>query len=111
MTMDFFATTAQGMEHLLCDELRALGAEITSETRAGASFRGELELAYRACLWSRTANRILIPLSTLPAADYTALYEDVRTMRLAGRLTPAQTTAVGAASISHVNAVITACFP
>jgi 23S rRNA (guanine2445-N2)-methyltransferase / 23S rRNA (guanine2069-N7)-methyltransferase len=94
MTMDFFATTAQGMEHLLCDELRALGAEITSETRAGASFRGELELAYRACLWSRTANRILMPLCTFPAADETALYEGVRTIRWSEHLTPAQTIAV-----------------
>ena len=36
----FFATTPKNMESLLTDELRSLGGEEISETRAGASFSG-----------------------------------------------------------------------
>ena len=38
----------------------------------------ELEAAYRACLWSRLANRILWPLASFPAATIEQLYAGVR---------------------------------
>ncbi|NIR33213.1 MAG: bifunctional 23S rRNA (guanine(2069)-N(7))-methyltransferase RlmK/23S rRNA (guanine(2445)-N(2))-methyltransferase RlmL [Desulfuromonadales bacterium] len=72
---DFFATTGKGMEGLLAAELRRLDAEGVSETRSGAHFRGPLAIGYRACLWSRLANRILLPLSRFPAETPEALYE------------------------------------
>ena len=67
-TMEFFATTGRGLEPLLADELRALGAEQVREGRGGVAFAGELRIGYAACLWSRTANRILLPLACFPAA-------------------------------------------
>lgn len=73
-----FATAPRGMETLLADELRALGAENVKETRAGASFAGDLGFAYRVCLWSRIANRVLLPLARFPAASPEALYAGVR---------------------------------
>ena len=48
-------------------ELSALGAGATRETVAGVYFDGPLALGYRACLWSRLANRILRPIATLEA--------------------------------------------
>ncbi len=58
----FFATCPKGLEYLLRDELVALGAEEAREALAGVHFSGSLETAYRACLWSRLASRILMPL-------------------------------------------------
>ncbi|MCE8020194.1 bifunctional 23S rRNA (guanine(2069)-N(7))-methyltransferase RlmK/23S rRNA (guanine(2445)-N(2))-methyltransferase RlmL [Halomonas sp. MCCC 1A11036] len=56
----FLATCPKGLEELLADELRTLGAEIDKTTVAGVHFHGVLEVAYRACLWSRLANRIVL---------------------------------------------------
>ncbi|MBA2779461.1 bifunctional 23S rRNA (guanine(2069)-N(7))-methyltransferase RlmK/23S rRNA (guanine(2445)-N(2))-methyltransferase RlmL [Billgrantia kenyensis] len=56
----FLATCPKGLEELLADELRSLGAEPHKTTVAGVHFRADLEAAYRACLWSRLANRIVL---------------------------------------------------
>ncbi|MHB8473165.1 MAG: bifunctional 23S rRNA (guanine(2069)-N(7))-methyltransferase RlmK/23S rRNA (guanine(2445)-N(2))-methyltransferase RlmL [Gammaproteobacteria bacterium] len=76
--MDFYAVTAKGMEQLLLEELQALGAETSSCVGAGVNFSGPLALAYRACLWSRVANRILLPIAQFPAATPEALYAGVQ---------------------------------
>ena len=65
------------MEGLLADELRQLGAANVTETRAGVGFQGDLSRAYRVCLWSRIANRVLLPLASFPAADPEQLYDGV----------------------------------
>ena len=81
-TYKFFATTAKAMEALLAEELKALGATAVEETRAGVFFEGPLEIAYRACLWSRIANRILLPLKKFDAAAPEKLYAGLRVQRL-----------------------------
>ncbi len=75
-----FATAPKGLENLLADELRALGGVDVRERRGGVVFGGDLEMAYKACLWSRIANRVLLPLATFEAADADALYHGVRTV-------------------------------
>ncbi|MDT8385421.1 MAG: bifunctional 23S rRNA (guanine(2069)-N(7))-methyltransferase RlmK/23S rRNA (guanine(2445)-N(2))-methyltransferase RlmL [Gammaproteobacteria bacterium] len=72
-----FATAPKGMEGLLADELRLLGAANVGETRAGVGFQGDLATAYRVCLWSRIANRVLLPVAQFPAADPDQLYQGV----------------------------------
>ncbi|MCP3867792.1 MAG: bifunctional 23S rRNA (guanine(2069)-N(7))-methyltransferase RlmK/23S rRNA (guanine(2445)-N(2))-methyltransferase RlmL [Gammaproteobacteria bacterium] len=74
----FFATAPKNMESLLADELRGLGLQDVAETRAGAGFSGTLEAAYRVCLWSRVANRILLRIAHFPADSPDALYQAVR---------------------------------
>ena len=74
MALPFFATVPRGMESLLAGELRGLGAEHVKQARAGVSFQGTLEMAYRVCLWSRLAGRVLLPLATGPASDGDELY-------------------------------------
>lgn len=71
---DFFATCPKGLESLLASELTALGAEQVQETVAGVAFSGSLETAYRACLWSRLASRILLSLSRFDVRDDLDLY-------------------------------------
>jgi 23S rRNA (guanine2445-N2)-methyltransferase / 23S rRNA (guanine2069-N7)-methyltransferase len=79
MTQAFtcFATTAKHMESLLAGELHELGCSDVSETRAGAGFTGSLDTAYRVCLWSRVANRVLLVLARFPAATAETLYAGV----------------------------------
>lgn len=72
-----FATAPKGLESLLAEELRGMGAQNVAETRAGVAFAGDLELAYRVCLWSRLASRVLLPLMEFSAPDSDALYEQV----------------------------------
>src|SRR5215831_12216189 len=72
--MLFFSTCPLGVADLLAAELKALGATRARELRSGVEFEGDLEVAYRACLWSRTANRILLPLATVDARSANELY-------------------------------------
>jgi 23S rRNA (guanine2445-N2)-methyltransferase / 23S rRNA (guanine2069-N7)-methyltransferase len=74
----FFATCPKGLEYLLVDELTALGASDVHEALAGVHFGGGLDAGYRACLWSRLASRILMPLTEFEAADADALYAGAR---------------------------------
>lgn len=93
-SLTLFATAPLGIESLLADELRALGAGDVKETRAGASFSGDLALAYRVCLWSRLANRVLLPLAQFPAASPETLYAGVRGIDWSDHLGSGQTLAV-----------------
>ncbi|MFP4611712.1 MAG: bifunctional 23S rRNA (guanine(2069)-N(7))-methyltransferase RlmK/23S rRNA (guanine(2445)-N(2))-methyltransferase RlmL [Thiohalophilus sp.] len=73
-----FVTAPLHLESLLAEELHALGIEQAQETRGGASFRGTLEEAYRVCLWSRVANRVLLELASFTADSPEALYRGVQ---------------------------------
>jgi len=92
----FFASCPKGLEYLLRDELRALGATDAHEALAGVHFSGPLELAYRACLWSRLASRILLPLAEFDAADDDALYAGVQAIDWSAHLAAHGTLAVDA---------------
>lgn len=74
----YFATCPKGLESLLLDELRTLGADSVKETVAGVYFTGPLSMAYRACLWSRLANRVLLPLSDEDCSSVDGLYQRVK---------------------------------
>lgn len=79
----FFATTAKGLENLLLQELVSLGANSVTEARAGVSFQGSLEMGYKVCLYSRIANRVLLPLKTFRVENFDQLYEGARMIRWA----------------------------
>ena len=92
--MDFFATTAKGVEDLLADELKALGISVESVERGGVRFSGGMESCYRANLWLRTASRVLMPLIEFPCESPRALYEGVREVSWNDLMTPEMTLAV-----------------
>jgi 23S rRNA (guanine2445-N2)-methyltransferase / 23S rRNA (guanine2069-N7)-methyltransferase len=79
------------MEALLAAELSTLGATGTRETVAGVHFEGSSGTAYRACVWSRLANRILAPLISVDAADGDRLYQGLKSLDW-GRLIDAKQT-------------------
>ena len=92
--LPLFASVPRGLESLLAGELRGLGAAHVKQVRAGVSFAGPLEMAYRACLWSRLAGRILLPLTTGPGGDGDELYATARGVVWSDHLGPDDTLAV-----------------
>jgi putative N6-adenine-specific DNA methylase len=62
----------------------------------GVHFRGTPADGYRACLWLRTANRILQPVGAFPCHSAEQLYEGVRSCPWEEFLTPAMTLALDA---------------
>ena len=74
----FFAKSPLQIERLLADELREFGAEKVSRTVAGVHFQGPLEVGYRALLWTRLANTILVRIGDFEAATDDALYDGIR---------------------------------
>ncbi len=61
--LNLLATCPKGIEGLLVDELTALGAEPGKTTVAGVYFSADQATAYRVCLWSRLANRVILLLA------------------------------------------------
>jgi 23S rRNA (guanine2445-N2)-methyltransferase / 23S rRNA (guanine2069-N7)-methyltransferase len=90
-----FATTPRLLEEVLERELLALGLEVRA-TRGGVFVGGGLEGAYRACLWSRVASRVLWPLATFDAPDPDTLYREVRALDWTAHLPVRKTFAVDA---------------
>jgi 23S rRNA (guanine2445-N2)-methyltransferase / 23S rRNA (guanine2069-N7)-methyltransferase len=74
----FRASSPRGLGELLARELTALGATEVREQSTSVSFCGTLETAYRACLWSRTANRVFLTLAQFQAPDAAAFYAAAR---------------------------------
>ena len=95
-TRAYFATCAKGLEYLLRDELAALGASDVHEKLAGVAFAGDLSAGYRACLESRLASRILMPLAEFDVPNADALYDGVQRIDWSGHLDAGDTLAVDA---------------
>jgi 23S rRNA (guanine2445-N2)-methyltransferase / 23S rRNA (guanine2069-N7)-methyltransferase len=92
--LSLFCSVPRGLESLLAGELRGLGAAHVRQVRAGVSFTGSLETAYRACLWSRLATRVLLPLAGGAAGDGDELYATARGVDWSDHLGPDDTLAV-----------------
>lgn len=76
----YFATAPSGAEAVLQKELVSLGAQEVHVGRSGVSFAGTLTDAYRVCLWSRVANRVLLRLAKFPARDPEELYQGIKAL-------------------------------
>lgn len=76
--VSFFATCPKGLESLLLDEVRSLNVASAKETVAGVYFDATLEQGYRFCLWSRLANRVLMPLGSSECRNVSDLYQGVK---------------------------------
>ncbi|MCW8955389.1 MAG: THUMP domain-containing protein, partial [Gammaproteobacteria bacterium] len=76
----FFASCPKGVEDLLATELSELGADNIQPVWSGVSFEGNLKTAYRVCLWSRLASRVLLPLKSFTASNEDQLYHEVQSI-------------------------------
>ena len=75
---EMVAKTFQGLENVLADELKAIGAENVETGRRMVSFTGDKAVLYRANFCCRTALRILKPFYKFHANDADELYETVK---------------------------------
>lgn len=94
--MKFFATTTKGLEDVLAAELSALGTRDVVPGKGGVNFSGSFKDGYKACLWLRTANRVLQPIASFPCPSEDALYEGVYALNWEELMTSQMTLAVGA---------------
>jgi putative N6-adenine-specific DNA methylase len=74
----FIAKTLAGLEPVLADELRALGASGIRELKRAVAFNGDIRMLYRTNYELRTALRILVPIHSFPAYNEQNYYEAIR---------------------------------
>jgi len=91
-----YATCPSGIASLLADELNAMGADNVRAAGAGVQFSGGAKIAYQACLWSRLANRILLPVHSGAADTPEALYASVQEIDWSEHMKVTDTLAVDA---------------
>ncbi len=91
--LKFLASAPRGLSDLLARELGQCGAEELRERSTGVAFTGTLESAYRACLWSRTANRVFLELASFEARDAQEFHAAVRRIDWTAHLKPGATLA------------------
>ena len=94
--IEFFASAAPGTEEAVRDELCELGFQRVRLNRGGIPFFGAWPEGWRACLESRTAQRIMAALARFPAPGPEALYEGVRQVDWTQFISPDHTLAVSA---------------
>ena len=75
---EMVAKTFQGLEDVLAEELRALGAINVEPGRRMVSFEGDKTMLYKANMCCRTALRILKPIYKFIARDPDELYELIK---------------------------------
>ena len=90
----FFATSAKGIESILAKELKELGVENLKTASGGVHFEGSMEALYRANLWLRTANRVLMQLAVFPCPTPQVLYQNARQIRWSEWISAQQTLTV-----------------
>jgi 23S rRNA (guanine2069-N7)-methyltransferase / 23S rRNA (guanine2445-N2)-methyltransferase len=101
----WIATAPVGAASVLAGELASFGATDLRERSNDVKFQGALETGYRACLWSRTATRVLLSLGSLPATSTETLSAAIRRIDWRDHLAPGATLACacsgGNESIRH----------
>jgi 23S rRNA (guanine2445-N2)-methyltransferase / 23S rRNA (guanine2069-N7)-methyltransferase len=101
----WIATAPVGAASVLAEELVQFGATDIRERSHDVKFQGTLEVGYRACLWSRTATRVLLSLGSIDASTSKNVYDSVKRMDWRAHVAPGATLACdcsgGNESIRH----------
>jgi len=77
---EYYLPCPKGLEALLLDEVTSLGGVGAKASVAGVYVKGDLTLGYKLCLWSRFANRVLLPLEAFPVNTADDLYDAVKSI-------------------------------
>lgn len=96
------AKTFYGLEEVLAEELRNLGAMRVETARRAVSFYGDKGFLYKANLCLHTALSVLVPLKTDKVASDTQLYRSVYNLPWERYLTSRDTLAVDATVASEI---------
>ena len=91
--LKYLVSAPRGLTDLLARELKELGAQEVRERATGVACSGALEVAYRACLWSRVANRVYLEVASFQAQDASEFHAAVRALDWPAHLLPGATLA------------------
>ncbi len=95
MSHSFLITTAFGLEDLLVSETKQVtGVEECKQRPGQVSFQGSLPSAYKMCLWSRLANRVLLKLEAGKVEQVQDLYDLAMSVAWVKHFTASNTFAV-----------------
>ncbi|MCM1066269.1 MAG: THUMP domain-containing protein [Muribaculaceae bacterium] len=97
---EMVAKTFQGLEGVLAEELRELGASDIEQGKRMVSFRGDLAMLYKANFCCRTALRILKPFYTFEATDPDELYAKVKEFDWGSLMSVTQTFSIDTVAFS-----------
>ena len=78
--MRLIATCKLGLESLVAAELKRIEIEPEAVADARVTFRGDFSAMARACLWLRTAERVLLEVGAFEAKTFDALFEGVKAL-------------------------------
>ncbi len=78
--MNFTAKTFAGLEGVLAQELKAMGAANIEQARRAVSFSGDKRTLYKANLTLRTALRILVPIKSFKVKTPDDVYAGVKSI-------------------------------
>lgn len=90
------ATTLFGLEEVLAEELKSLGAQKISIGRRSVSFFGDKGFMYKANLALRTAIRIIKPIKRFKVFDEDDMYKKIQQIKWENYLQVHQTFSIGA---------------
>lgn len=76
--MKFIATCKIGLESVVSLELRRLGIEVEKVEDARVLFLGDYQTMAKACLWLRTAERVLMEVASFEARSFEELFQGVK---------------------------------
>ena len=91
---ELYLTCPKGLEGLLAEEAKGLGLDEVREHTSAIRGTADMETAYRLCLWSRLANRVLLVLKRFSMKNADDLYDGVNAVDWADHLAADGTLAV-----------------
>ena len=99
---EIVAKTFQGLEDVLAEELKNLGAEDIEIGRRMVSFHGDKTLLYKTNLACRTALRILKPIYKFEASNPDEVYEKMKAFEWDTLLSPETTFSIDSVTYSNI---------
>ena len=99
--MEFYCSCPEGFEFALADELKALGLSHVRRLKGRATFEGDIDEGYRACLWSRLASRVFVVLGRFEAQDASTLYSAVYDLPWESIVKPGASIAITARGVTE----------
>ncbi len=100
--MKLIAKTFHGLEGVLAEEIKGIGAQNVKEVNRAVEFEGDKEVLYKANLLLRTAIRILKPIHVFDAKNDKELYDGVKSYDWTKVMTVDQTLALDPVVYSEI---------
>ena len=100
--MNIIAKTSFGLEEVLVEELKQLGVTNAIPVTRAVKFEGTKETLYKANLWLRCANRLIVPIKTFKIRSANDLYNKVKEIAWEDIFTLKQTFAIDSTVFSEL---------